>query len=107
MTIDFTPTFRRELKRLVKKYPSVLKDITNLGEQVLENPTLGTSLGQNAYKIRLSITGKSGGKSGGGRVITCLKIEDDTIFFMSIFDKSEKSSLSDKELTELLKEIEE
>ena len=107
MTLDFTPTFRRELKRLVKKYPSLLKDIKNLGEQVLENPTLGTALGRNTYKIRLSITGKSGGKSGGGRVITCLKIEDDTIFFMSIFDKSEKSSLSDKELTELLKEIEE
>ena len=106
MTLDFTPTFRRELKRLVKKYPSLLKDIKNLGEQVLENPTLGTSLGRNTYKIRLSITGKSGGKSGGGRVITCLKIENDTIFFMSIFDKSEKSSLSDKELTELLKEIE-
>ncbi len=80
MTIDFTPTFRRELKRLVKKYPSVLKDITNLGEQVLENPTLGTSLGQNAYKIRLSITGKSAGKSGGGQVITCLKIENDKVF---------------------------
>ena len=106
MTLDFTPTFRRELKRLVKKYPSLLKDIKNLGEQVLENPTLGTSLGRNTYKIRLSITGKSGGNSGGGRVITCLKIENDTIFFMSIFDKSEKSSLSDKELTELLKEIE-
>ena len=106
MTLDFTPTFRRELKRLVKKYPSLLKDIKNLGEQVLENPTLGTSLGRNTYKIRLSITGKSGGKSGGGRVITCLKIENDTIFFMSIFDKSEKSSLSDEELTELLKEIE-
>lgn len=105
MTLDFTPTFRRELKRLVKKYPSLLKDITNLGEQVLENPTLGTSLGRNAYKIRLSITGKSSGKSGGGRVITCLKIEKDKVFFMSIFDKSEKSSLSDKELTELLKEI--
>ena len=107
MTLDFTPTFRRELKRLIKKYPSLLKDIKNLGEQVLENPTLGTSLGRNTYKIRLSITGKSGGKSGGGRVITCLKIENDTIFFMSIFDKSEKSSLSDRELTELLKEIEE
>ena len=106
MKLDFTPTFRRELKRLAKKYPSLLKDVEKLGEQVLNNPTLGTSLGQNAYKIRLSITGKSGGKSGGGRVITCLKIEKDKAFFVSIFDKSEKSSLSDKELTELLKEIE-
>ena len=40
MTLDFTPTFRRELKRLVKKYPSLLKDIKNLGEQVLEKSNI-------------------------------------------------------------------
>ncbi|MDX1919215.1 MAG: hypothetical protein SFU25_00605 [Candidatus Caenarcaniphilales bacterium] len=35
-------------------------------------PNLGTFLGNNCYKIRLSIKSKSKGKSGGARVITHL-----------------------------------
>jgi hypothetical protein len=39
-----------------------------------ENPQLGKSLGSNFFEIRLKITSKSSGKSGGGSIITCVKI---------------------------------
>jgi hypothetical protein len=70
-----------------------------------ENPTQGTSLGRNCYKIRLAISSKGKGKSGGARLITNFVIADDTIYLLSIYDKSDKENLTDKELDELLKYV--
>jgi hypothetical protein len=70
-----------------------------------ENPTQGISLGRNCYKIRLAITSKGKGKSGGARVITNIVVTEDTLYLLSIYDKSDKDNLSDKELEELLKDI--
>jgi len=67
-----------------------------------ENPIQGTSLGRNCYKIRLSIASKGKGKSGGARVITNIVIADETVYLLSIYDKSDKENLTDKELIELL-----
>lgn len=58
----------------------------------------GTSLGNNFYKIRLAITGKAKGKSGGARVITFVRVVKQTIYLAAIYDKSEQASISDKEL---------
>jgi hypothetical protein len=68
---------------------------------------LGKNLfkGKDCYKIRLSITSKRRGKSGGARLITCLKIKDKNVFLLTIYDKSEKEDISDKELNQLLKYI--
>ena len=69
------------------------------------NPSQGTSLGNNCYKIRLSIASKGKGKSGGSRVITCFKVSEDSVYLLTIFDKSEKENIPDKDLKELLKWI--
>lgn len=70
-----------------------------------ENPLQGTSLGRNCYKIRLAISSKGKGKSGGSRVITNIVIADETVYLLSIYDKSEKENLTNKELAELLEEV--
>ena len=72
--VEATPAFLSEAKKLSKKYPSLKSDIKYLAEQLSENPKQGTPLGKDAYKVRLSITSKARGKSGGARVITCVKI---------------------------------
>jgi mRNA-degrading endonuclease RelE of RelBE toxin-antitoxin system len=95
--------FERELKRLSKKYPSVKNDVLDLAEELIENPFLGESLGRDCYKIRMAITSKNKGKSGGSRVITCVKIIDEKIFLLSIYDKSEQDDIEDKALDKLLK----
>ena len=74
-------------------------------ESLEHNPEQGTKIGHNCYKIRLSIASKGKGKSGGARVITNIVISEEAVFLLSIYDKSEKDNLSDKELTELLKHI--
>jgi len=53
----------------------------------------------------MAITSKGKGKSGGSRVITHVQISKSTIYLLSIYDKSEKESISNKELNELLKQI--
>jgi mRNA-degrading endonuclease RelE of RelBE toxin-antitoxin system len=99
------PTFRKELKQLVKKYHSLKTDLSLLFESLEENPIQGTYLGKNCYKIRLAISSKGKGKSGGARIITNFVIADETVYLLSIYDKSSKESLSDKELDELLQEV--
>jgi mRNA-degrading endonuclease RelE of RelBE toxin-antitoxin system len=98
-----TEFFDKELKYLSKKYPSVKNDFKVLLDSLKEEPRQGQPLGKDCYKIRMAITSKGKGKSGGSRVITCVKVMDDSVFILSIYDKGDKESISDKELDELLK----
>ncbi|MCL2417064.1 MAG: type II toxin-antitoxin system RelE/ParE family toxin [Bacteroidales bacterium] len=98
--------FDRQLKRLVKKYPSLKSEFALLIEELEQDPEKGTPLGNNCFKVRLAIASKGRGKSGGARVITHFYVENDTVFLVAIYDKSEQADISDKELKELLSEIE-
>ena len=97
--------FDRQVKRLTKKYPSLKKELQNLLYELSSNPKLGESLGSNCYKIRLSIASKGKGKSGGGRVIIHIIFVEKTIYLLSIYDKSEIATLTDKEILSLIKQI--
>lgn len=100
------PKFDSELKRLSKKYPSLKSEFHDLINSLKERPNQGIYLGHNCYKIRLSIASKKKGKSGGGRVITCLQIFEQTVYLLTIFDKSEHENIPDKDLKDLLKWLE-
>ena len=107
--------FRRKAKPLLKKYASLAGELENLGDKLLLNPRSGTIIGENLYKIRLAVKSKGKGKSGGMRIISyVVEIEiivaenpeqDFTIFLLTIYDKSERDNISDKEIIELLKDI--
>ncbi len=96
--------FVKELKALKKKYPSLLADIETVRQELISNPTTGIPLGKNCYKIRFSIKSKGKGKSGGGRLITCIKVIGKIIYLLSVYDKSERVTVSDEALHEILKE---
>lgn len=102
--IELTDNFKKEAKKLIKKFPSLRSEIAELGKKLAENPTIGTPLGNNVYKIRLSIASKNKGKSGGGRVISFVKIVDETVFLLSIYSKGDRDNISDNEIEELLKD---
>lgn len=103
--VKFISKFEKELKRLSKKYPSLKYDFSLLLQSLKHDPTQGIPLGNGCYKVRLAISSKGKGKSGGARVITCFKISYNTVYLLTIFDKSELENISDKELKELLKYI--
>ena len=104
MAILLTQSFKKEVKRLSKKYPSLSTDLRNLLTDLEANPQLGEPLGQDCYKIRLRITSKNRGKSGGSRIITYVQILDDVVYLLKLYDKSEQSTISDDELDRLIKQ---
>lgn len=97
--------FDKELKRLSKKYHSLKYDYLSLVELLEKNPLQGTPLGKDCYKIRMSIGSKGKGKSGGARIITYVKIIDEIVYLLSIYDKSEQTSISEKEIITRLNSI--
>lgn len=99
------PEFVKELKWLAKKYRSLKAELDALGDKLAEHPTMGVPIGHDCYKIRLAIKSKGAGKSGGARVITCVVAVREEVYLLSIYDKSEQATLTDKRLKELLKQI--
>ena len=110
--IDVFPDFARQLKRLHKKYPTLKNEIAELLAILEQNDAYGTDLGEGLYKIRLSSKSKSGGKSGGFRIITYKSepiiaheiIIGYQIYLIAIYDNSEVSSISKGALLAILKE---
>jgi hypothetical protein len=100
-----TSFFERELKVLAKKHHSLKKDLVALITKLEENPTTGTELGNHCYKIRLAITSKGKGKSGGARIITYVHISAQNVYLLAVYDKSEMENITDKEILERVKKI--
>jgi mRNA-degrading endonuclease RelE of RelBE toxin-antitoxin system len=88
MQFVYLPVFVKRLKELSKKYISIKNDFSSLLKELEENPESGTSLGKGCYKVRLAIKSKNRGKSGGARIITHVKIESDTVYFLTIYDNN-------------------
>lgn len=99
-------TFERQAKRLLKKYPSLKSELAILIAELKNDPKKGIHLGKNCFKIRISIASKGKGKSGGARVITHFIIQQETVYLLSIYDKSEEETVSNDEINQLLQEIE-
>ncbi|MES2266549.1 MAG: type II toxin-antitoxin system RelE/ParE family toxin [Bacteroidota bacterium] len=94
--------FDKQLKRLIKKYPSLKTEISHLAKELLIEPNKGIPIGNDCYKIRLAISSKGRGKSAGARVITYVVVTEYSIFLLSIYDKSDQANIDDKELIRLL-----
>jgi mRNA-degrading endonuclease RelE of RelBE toxin-antitoxin system len=102
--VSASPNFDRELKKLSKRYPSIKFDLLELVESLINDPFQGDNLGKDCYKVRMKITSKGKGKSGGSRVITCVKVVNEQIKLLSIYDKSDQKNISDSFLIQLLSE---
>jgi len=115
VTVRIAQSFKKLAKPLLKKYPSLRIELSQLELDLKKNPKLGTPLGNDTYKIRLAIKSKNKGKSGGLRVISHLETEIlgytefdgeiTTVILISIYNKSETAAISDKELKDLIRNI--
>lgn len=116
VTVKITKSFSVAAKPLLKKYHSLSKDLNFLEKELKINPRTGVSLGQDIYKIRLKISSKKKGKSGGTRVISLVQNiligvieniseEEVVVNLITIFDKGEVENISDKEIKELIKKL--
>ena len=88
-------TFKKQAKRLIKKYPSLKSELAELSDVLSKNPTSGSPLGNDTFKIRLSIKSKGKGKRGGARIITYVVSPNKEVYLLTIYDKSEIASVDD------------
>lgn len=102
--VRFSDNFRRSAKQLAKKYASLKNDLALLSQELSRNPEMGTPLGKSLYKIRMSVTSKGRGKSGGARVITCVVYKAGQVLLAEIYDKAQYDTVDDAKIIKLLKD---
>ena len=94
MEIIATLPFLKSAKPLAKKYKSFNEDYKELIKELTANPKMGIDLGEGYRKVRMSISSKGKGKSGGGRVITLDMVErNGNLYLLYIYDKSETDNV--------------
>ncbi|CAA6816676.1 MAG: Unknown protein [uncultured Sulfurovum sp.] len=97
------PQFEKDVKNLAKKFKAIKQDLSKLINELQKEPLQGISLGQGIYKLRLANTSIPTGKSGGFRVITYFLDEENNLYLLSIYSKTEKENITDDEIREALK----
>jgi len=100
-----TPEFIKNVKTLKKKYKNIKNDVLELVNQLEENPTMGTELGNNTFKIRVKNSDINKGKSAGYRVITYLISKEYELYLVAIYSKSEKENILDFELKKMIENL--
>lgn len=96
MKIFFTEHFKKQLKKLKKKYPKIKKDILPKLEKL--NLKTGVYIGRSIYKIRIKSSDQSKGKSGGFRSYIYLYSKNTLLVPLCVYHKSQKESISENEL---------
>lgn len=106
--IEVGPEFKRQFKRLAKKYHSLRNDLDSWKKEILEDPFQGDDLGGGVRKIRMVIADKGKGKSGGARILTLnVKVSEDgmNVTLLTIYDKGEISNVKDEFIEFLIKNL--
>jgi mRNA-degrading endonuclease RelE of RelBE toxin-antitoxin system len=96
--------FKKNIKKLRKKYRSVKEDIKPLIQQLESGETPGSRISGNkypVYKSRVKNSDNKKGQSGGYRVIYYI-VTPETILLIAIYSKSEKSDISNREIEDLI-----
>ena len=102
MNVRMSDDFKVAYKRLKKRHRSFEADFERLLFSLLENPEQGVELSDGVRKIRMSISSKQRGKSGGARVIVRARIVEDELQLIYIYDKADYENVSDFFLRDIL-----
>ena len=106
MKLKITPpeSFKRDVKSLRKKNPRIAESLKELNRE-LGDEEYGIPIGKGVYKKRVRNVDSKKGKRGGFRVIGYKDIDMKKFYLLTIYSKSEKETIQDKEIIELLKGI--
>lgn len=105
MNIRISDEFKTAYKRLKKRHKSLEADFERLLLSLQENPYQGVEILDDIRKIRMNITSKGRGKSGGARVIIRVRIVMDELQLLYIYDKADFENVSDSYLRDILKRM--
>ena len=106
--IQTTNYIDAEAKRLAKRHSSFVDDLQDLRDNLLKNPYQGTELSPGIRKVRLTISSKGRGKSGGARVITFTYLvneKDGVVILLLLYDKADASSIKMNVVRQIIKDL--
>lgn len=101
--IEETETFSRAIKKLRKRFKNIDSDCDVFLQNIQVVNDLGTHLGSGVYKARIGNSDKRSGKSSGYRMISYLKLIDNKLYLMYIYDKSDFENVSENDIDDLVK----
>jgi mRNA-degrading endonuclease RelE of RelBE toxin-antitoxin system len=107
MAISYTPEFKRNLRRLAKKYRQIRSDLDPLLQQLQAGDLVGEQIPRLEYtlfKVRVRNRNLQKGKSAGYRVIYYLKTTTQ-IILVTIYSKSEQGDITAEQIHRFLKEF--
>jgi mRNA-degrading endonuclease RelE of RelBE toxin-antitoxin system len=103
--VQKTSLFEKLLKDLSKNFRSITSDLDGFTDALDDKSKLGINLGNNVYKARIANSDKNKGKSAGYRLISYLKLENETITYIYIYDKSQLENISEEKLDKIVMEM--
>jgi len=105
--IKVVESFKKELKKLAKRYKNIKNDYKELLKLLTNNnpQELGVHLGKNVYKLRLKNSDINKGKSAGYRVVYYIYEENHWLVLLSIYSKSDYESISEDEIDKKIMEV--
>ncbi len=104
--VGFSQIFKRDLKRLIKKYHHIENDINPFLETLKNGETPGDQIpgiGYPVYKERLPNRDSQSGQSGGYRVIYYLRTATE-VLILTIYVKSEQSDIALERIRSIIAE---
>lgn len=107
--VIFMPRFLKDLTRLERKYPQVLDDVEVLVEQLKAGEHPGKrvpGLNYLVFKTRLPNSSAHRGKSGGFRMLYCIR-QRDVLLMLTLYTKSEQQNISPEQIRRIIEEYSE
>ena len=106
ISVEFTPEFKRNLRKLSKKYRNIRSDVQPVIEKIQKGGFAGDQIPKTGdytiFKVRVRNRDVSKGKSAGYRLIYYGKSEENVIL-ITTYSKSEQSDISSDQIRKILK----
>jgi mRNA-degrading endonuclease RelE of RelBE toxin-antitoxin system len=106
--VEFSRYFEKELRRLYRKYPSIVDEVEALVIQLQQGELPGDKIpnvGYNVYKARLRNRSAGRGKRSGFRVIYYVQ-RVDFVGMITIYFKSEQQDIRPERIRALIEQYE-
>ncbi len=106
--VEASPTFKRNIRNLGKKYRGIRKDVESVIKQLEKGDLPGSQIsgiGYKVFKLRVKNSDITKGKSGGYRLIYYCKTATG-IILLTIYTKSEQADITADDIRRIITQYE-
>ncbi len=105
--VEVPPPFKKDLKRLARKYPAVLDEVEDLVTRLEADERPGDKIpnvGYDVYKVRLKNPAVQRGKSGGFRAIYYVRMANHVIL-ITIYTESQQEDIRPEQIQQVIVDV--